>query len=306
IAALTRAVAADPFLAVAYFMRGVCLYNANALNDSVADFNDALTSSEAYKDFDDALRSRPSASDSGEDFRNIDEAIKLGERAHEYLGPYAVPPDCLYRPPTGRVKNSEKKDYLGKSKVVASVEATDNYAGFSGRELKLKTLPRSNSTNDIPTFPGGRPVRSNTTTAVPVRSATVTTPSTLNQRIVGGGVAPSQAPNIRPAVRSRASSLSIQAEFRSNQGRAPAMSVNPIDELMSELDVRDSGGDGGYPPSNGYGAYGRRPDLLRANTASPAGSVSTVGTVADKVCTNTVKQFVHANVYLMVSIHPFR
>ncbi|KAJ3154896.1 hypothetical protein HDU86_004601, partial [Geranomyces michiganensis] len=296
IAALGRSVACDPFLAVAYFMRGVCYYNVNALNESLNDFNDSLTylrgnthidyaqlglafklfacevsfnrglclaamgqMDDAYRDFEDAARSRPppSSQDGGsEDFRNIDEALKLGDRAPEYLGPYAVSPDSIYRPPGGRVKNSEKRDYIGKAKVVASVEATDNYAGFSGRELKMKTLPRSNSTNDIPTFPADRLMRANTSTGVLSRSATVAAPGSA--RVVGGGVTAPNA-NAPPAtmlrpLRNRSSSLGISEQLPPPQlspraggggggggGRQPAISINPIDELMSEL---GSGGGG--------------------------------------------------------------
>ncbi|TPX59353.1 hypothetical protein PhCBS80983_g02500 [Powellomyces hirtus] len=326
IAALGRSVACDPFLAVAYFMRGVCYYNVNALNESLADFNDALTylrgnthidyaqlglafklyacevsfnrglclaamgqMNDAFKDFEDAARSRPPAAESTEDFRNIDEAMKLGDRAPEYLGPYAVSPDSVYRPPSGRVKNSDKKDYMGKAKVVASVEATDNYAGFSGRELKMKTLPRSNSTNDIPTFPTDKLLRSNTSTGVLGRSATVATPGM--PRVVGGGIAP---PTLRP-LRNRSSSLGQQQPFEraATVGRAPAMSINPIDELMSELGKNDDDrsnygsekyGSEKYTPSlnGGYGGSDggdyRRSEYNRSS--SPVGSVSTV---ADKI-----------------------
>ncbi|KAJ3153569.1 hypothetical protein HDU89_000610 [Geranomyces variabilis] len=359
IAALGRSVACDPFLAVAYFMRGVCYYNVNALNESLQDFNDSLTylrgnthidyaqlglafklfscevsfnrglclaamgqMSDAYKDFEDASRSRPPPTESNnEDFGNIDEALKLGDRAPEYLGPYAVSPDSIYRPPGGRVKNSEKRDYIGKAKVVASVEATDNYAGFSGRELKMKTLPRSNSTNDIPMagFPGGRLARANTSTGVLSRSATVAAPGSA--RVVGGGVT---APTMRP-LRNRSSSLGLADPSSAvnggggggggggglgrsaTAGRQPAISINPIDELMSELGgggnedyrngdrdyERDRGGYGGAPSSNnGYGngnrngsAYNRAspPEAARAGTLRSGSPTGTMSTVADKV-----------------------
>ncbi|KAJ3020781.1 hypothetical protein HKX48_000232 [Thoreauomyces humboldtii] len=302
IAALGRSVACDPFLAVGYFMRGVCHYNANALDDSLADFNDALTYlrgnsqidyaqlglsfklfscevsfnrglclaamgqvDEAYKDFDDASRSRPPSSESTEDFRNIDEAMKLGDRAPEFLGPYAVAPDCVYRPPTGRVKNIDFKDYMGKAKVVASVEATDNYAGFSGRELKMKTLPRSNSTNDISAFPLPSLARSNTSTGVLSRSATVTAPG--SSRLVGGGVA---QPSLMRPLRNRSSSLGQNNDFRALPTRVPTLSVNPIDELMSDLGENDDNerGGGGTFSRNGSG-YGRNGSYARGDDGDP-------------------------------------
>ncbi|KAJ3186642.1 hypothetical protein HDU85_007462 [Gaertneriomyces sp. JEL0708] len=190
IQALTRSISCDPYLAVAYYMRGVCLYNSSALNDALQDFNDALTYlrgnafidyaqlglafklhtckvsfnrglclaamgqvEAAVQDFSDAQRSMPSSSDnsSGGDLGQINQALNQPARAHQLFGPFSVPSDLIYAPPKGRVKNAEKRDYIGKAKVVAAVEATNNYAGFSGRELKAKTLPRSNTTGNMNT-----------------------------------------------------------------------------------------------------------------------------------------------------------
>ncbi|KAI8824513.1 uncharacterized protein EV422DRAFT_565200 [Fimicolochytrium jonesii] len=378
ISALTRAVACDPFLAVAYYMRGVCFYNLNALNESLADFGEAITylrgnafidynqlglayklhaceilfnrglvlaamnrMEDAYREFQEALKSRPQ--DGKVTFGNIEEAPRMGSRAPQYLGPYAVPPDTLYRPPSGKVKNSEKKDYIGKAKVVASVEATDNYAGFSGRELKLKTLPRSNSTTDIPTTGVNgramadplarsnttivRPVRANTTTGVLVRSGTVNQP----QRLVAGGVAPSSISQQQPqsaetgVYRSRSTSLGSSASpvpgpirraatvtnIQPQRGTR-AISINPIDELMSELSIdeqderddrgsytdnndryreddRRNGGPSRYSPGNQVNTttinVNRRmmESYDRSVTASPVSSMGSIHTVADKI-----------------------
>ncbi|KAI9014828.1 hypothetical protein BC832DRAFT_618533 [Gaertneriomyces semiglobifer] len=199
IQALTRSISCDPYLAVAYYMRGVCLYNSSALNDALQDFNDALTYlrgnpfidyaqlglafklhtckvsfnrglclaamgqvEAAVQDFSDAQRSMPSPSENtsgggggGGDLGQINQALNQPARAHQLFGPFSVPSDLIYTPPKGRVKNAEKRDYIGKAKVVAAVEATNNYAGFSGRELKAKTLPRSNTTGNINTTGNG-------------------------------------------------------------------------------------------------------------------------------------------------------
>ncbi|TPX67094.1 hypothetical protein SpCBS45565_g03999 [Spizellomyces sp. 'palustris'] len=351
IAALTRAVACDPFLAVAYFMRGVCLYNSNALNDSIADFNDALTylrgnqfidyaqlglpyklysakvsfnrglclaamgqANEAYRDFDDAVRSRPSPSDSQEDLRNMDEALKMGERAPEYLGPYALPPDLIYRPPKGKVKNSDKKDYIGKAKVVASVEATDNYAGFSGRELKMKTLPRAATTGRLPDSRSNGAIVglakastfSGATARLPVRSATTNSPThaispfTMPRRPAPDSLGrsdtfnrsePLSRSNTTSRVRARSSSLTTSTLPRRNdnydysttsRSRTPISEFNPIDELVDELAGNDDGG---------YERYDRpvvqRNELRRANTSSTVSSAfsafSSTSSVVDKV-----------------------
>ncbi|KNC96546.1 uncharacterized protein SPPG_08134 [Spizellomyces punctatus DAOM BR117] len=349
IAALTRSVACDPFLAVAYFMRGVCLYNSNALNDSLADFNDALTylrgnqfidyaqlglpyklysakvsfnrglclaamgqANEAYRDFDDAVRSRPSPSDSQEDLGNMDEALKMGERAPEYLGPYALPPDLIYRPPKGKVKNSDKKDYIGKAKVVASVEATDNYAGFSGRELKMKTLPRAATTGRMlePRSNGASgglaksaTISGATTRGLPVRSATTNSPTramspfTMPRRPAPDSLGrsdtfnrsePLSRSNTTSRVRARSSSLASNTLPRNrnenydysttSRSRAPVSEFNPIDELVDEL----AGNDDDYERYNRPAV--QRNELRRANTASTVSSAfSSTSSVADKV-----------------------
>ncbi|KAF9437818.1 hypothetical protein BGZ76_010982 [Entomortierella beljakovae] len=46
---------------------------------------------------------------------------------------FTVPQGVLYRPAESKVKNSKKKDYLGNSKVIAAVDATDEFAGFKGK-----------------------------------------------------------------------------------------------------------------------------------------------------------------------------
>ncbi|KAF9116020.1 hypothetical protein BGX27_005253 [Mortierella sp. AM989] len=45
---------------------------------------------------------------------------------------FTVPQGVLYRPAESKVKNSKKKDYLGNSKVIAAVDAKDDFAGFKG------------------------------------------------------------------------------------------------------------------------------------------------------------------------------
>ncbi|KAF9404677.1 hypothetical protein BGZ94_004013 [Podila epigama] len=46
---------------------------------------------------------------------------------------FTVPHGVLYRPPESKVKNSKKKDYLGNSKVIAAIDASDSFAGFQGK-----------------------------------------------------------------------------------------------------------------------------------------------------------------------------
>jgi len=46
---------------------------------------------------------------------------------------FTVPQGVLYRPAESKVKNSKKKDYLGNSKVIAALDATDQFTGFQGK-----------------------------------------------------------------------------------------------------------------------------------------------------------------------------
>ncbi|KAF9433643.1 hypothetical protein BGZ76_009175 [Entomortierella beljakovae] len=46
---------------------------------------------------------------------------------------FTVPQGVLYRPPESKVKNSKKKDYLGNSKVIAAIDASDSFTGFNGK-----------------------------------------------------------------------------------------------------------------------------------------------------------------------------
>ncbi|KAI8852280.1 hypothetical protein BC829DRAFT_440726 [Chytridium lagenaria] len=161
IASLTRAIACDVYMAVSYFQRGVCFYLKGMLPESLADFTDALAFlrgnllidytqlglsfklfacevsfnrglcfaalnqvGAALADFDDAMRTRPL--DGSKDYRIFEEAIRYEHRCVDYW----------------KIKNTEKVDYLGKSKVVAAVDENDNFAGFSGSRIKAETLHR--------------------------------------------------------------------------------------------------------------------------------------------------------------------
>ncbi|KAI8594325.1 hypothetical protein EDD21DRAFT_314613, partial [Dissophora ornata] len=46
---------------------------------------------------------------------------------------FTLPEGVLYRPPESKVKNSKKKDYLGSSKVIAAIDASDSFSGFKGK-----------------------------------------------------------------------------------------------------------------------------------------------------------------------------
>ncbi|KAJ3102021.1 hypothetical protein HDU96_009782 [Phlyctochytrium bullatum] len=181
IASLTRAIACDVYMAVAYFQRGVCFYLKGNFPECLADFTDSLAFlrgnllidytqlglnfrlyacevsynrglcfaalgqiDAALADFDDAINTKPL--DSADDYRRIDDAIANVQRCNVVCPPYQVPATCIYRPPAGKVKNAEKVNYLGKSKVVAAIDENDTFAGFSGTKLKAETLSRKANT----------------------------------------------------------------------------------------------------------------------------------------------------------------
>lgn len=59
-----------------------------------------------------------------------------GNLDEDYL-PFSVPEGLLYRPSSFKVKNTEKVDFLGSSKVIASLDEEDNYVGFVGPKVDL-------------------------------------------------------------------------------------------------------------------------------------------------------------------------
>ncbi|KAK3825680.1 MAG: hypothetical protein J3Q66DRAFT_328326 [Benniella sp.] len=68
---------------------------------------------------------------------------------------FTVPHGVLYRPPESKVKNSKKKDYLGNSKVIAAIDATDSFTGFQGKsawqvQMSGPTNVAAASSSDIP------------------------------------------------------------------------------------------------------------------------------------------------------------
>ncbi|KAI9207902.1 uncharacterized protein BJ171DRAFT_565649 [Polychytrium aggregatum] len=196
--ALTRSVACDPYLAVSLFQRGTCFYNQGLFRDAVQDFTAAYSNmrgnqdidytqlglgfklyaahilfnrglayvglqqtDKGIADFNEALRNRSA----DRDFDILDEAVSLGADAHRVLSPFYVPANAIYRPDENKVKNSDKVDYLGSSKVVAASENSDGFVGFSGRQ-QAATLGRT---------PTARPIARTVTENVPP-SRTVTLP----------------------------------------------------------------------------------------------------------------------------------
>ncbi|MCJ1472567.1 hypothetical protein MMC13_001216 [Lambiella insularis] len=73
------------------------------------------------------------------DHEVIDEAIK--EEAEGYTV-FSIPVGVVYRPNSAKVKNLKTKDYLGKARLIASVNPANSTTNFAGPELKREKTIR--------------------------------------------------------------------------------------------------------------------------------------------------------------------
>jgi hypothetical protein len=69
----------------------------------------------------------------------IDEAIR--DQAEGYTV-FSVPVGVIFRPSDAKIKNAQKKDYLGQAKLIAATDARDGFTGFTGAEIK-RVMPLS-------------------------------------------------------------------------------------------------------------------------------------------------------------------
>ncbi|KAJ3246808.1 hypothetical protein HDU78_006115 [Chytriomyces hyalinus] len=174
IAALSKAIACDKYMAIAYYVRGILFFRRDFFVEAIADFSDALETMRsnliidytqlgmahklhafeiafnrglcysakgnmdaAITDFDDADRLHPSSGDKLALEEKIDQAVDLGERAVDYVNVYEMDyAKAVFKPSEEKVKNAKRVNYLGASKVVAGVDETDAFAGFSGTLVK--------------------------------------------------------------------------------------------------------------------------------------------------------------------------
>jgi hypothetical protein len=66
--------------------------------------------------------------------RVLTQAWKNGQ-LRQYM-PFAVPEGLIYKPPKAKIENADCRDFLGKSKVIASLDPTDNFIGFTAPKLR--------------------------------------------------------------------------------------------------------------------------------------------------------------------------
>jgi hypothetical protein len=56
---------------------------------------------------------------------------------------FSIPVGVIYRPNEAKVKNLRVKDYLGKAKLIATVDQSNAFTGFAGAEIKRMNGPEA-------------------------------------------------------------------------------------------------------------------------------------------------------------------
>nr|XP_047928738.1 neutrophil cytosol factor 2 [Anser cygnoides] len=188
--AFTQSISCDKHLAVAYFQRGTVFYRRQNHEMAVKDFKEALAQLRGnqlidYKIL--GLRYRLFACEilynialvyaTMEDWKKAEEHLTLAacmksepqhnkiDRAMEAILKQklyelvAIPPGKLFRPNEKQVAQLEKKDYLGKAMVVASVVDKDDFSGFAPLQPQASGPPPRPKTPEILKALEGQPHR---------------------------------------------------------------------------------------------------------------------------------------------------
>ncbi|XP_009948620.1 PREDICTED: neutrophil cytosol factor 2 [Leptosomus discolor] len=188
--AFTRSISCDKHLAVAYFQRGTVFYRRQNHEKAIEDFKEALAQLRGnqlidYKIL--GLRYRLFACEilynialvyaTVEDWKKSEEYLALAmslksepqhnkiDRAMEAILKQklcelvAIPAGKLFRPNEKQVAQLEKKDYLGKATVVASVVDKDDFSGFAPLQPQASGPPPRPKTPEILRALEGQPHR---------------------------------------------------------------------------------------------------------------------------------------------------
>uniref|UniRef100_A0A8C5U6Z3 Neutrophil cytosolic factor 2 n=1 Tax=Malurus cyaneus samueli TaxID=2593467 RepID=A0A8C5U6Z3_9PASS len=186
--AFTRSIGCDKHLAVAYFQRGTVSYRSHA--KAIEDFKEALAQLRGNRLIDYkilGLRYRLFACEilynialvfaTMENWAKAEEHLTLAmsmksepqhskiDRAMEAILKQklcelaAIPAGKLFRPNEKQVAQLEKKDYLGKAMVVASVVDKDNFSGFAPLQPQASGPPPRPKTPEILRALQGQPHR---------------------------------------------------------------------------------------------------------------------------------------------------
>ncbi|OXB55433.1 hypothetical protein ASZ78_007107 [Callipepla squamata] len=182
--ALTQSISCDKHLAVAYFQRGTVFYKRHNHEMALKDFKEALAQLRGnqlidYKIL--GLRYRLFACEilynialvyaTMEDWKKAEEHLTLAmssksepqhnkiDRAMEAILVRSTVPGKLFRPNEKQVAQLEKKDYLGKATVVASVVDKDSFSGFAPLQPQASGPPPRPKTPEILRALEGQPHR---------------------------------------------------------------------------------------------------------------------------------------------------
>ncbi|NWS94343.1 NCF2 factor, partial [Mionectes macconnelli] len=188
--AFTRSIGCDKHLAVAYFQRGTVFYRRQNNGKAIEDFKEALAQLRGnqlidYKIL--GLRYRLFACEvlynialvyaTMENWQKAEEHLTLAmsmksepqhnkiDRAMEAILKQklcelvAIPVGKLFRPNEKQVAQLEKKDYLGKAMVVASVVDKDDFSGFAPLQPQTSGPPPRPKTPEILRALQGQPHR---------------------------------------------------------------------------------------------------------------------------------------------------
>ncbi|NXD24155.1 NCF2 factor, partial [Spelaeornis formosus] len=188
--ALTRSIGCDKHLAVAYFQRGTVFYQRQNYGKAIEDFKEALAQlrgnqlidykilglryrlfaceilcnialvyatmenwekAEEHLTLAISMKSEPQHS-------KIDRAMEaiLKQKLYELV---AIPAGKVFRPNEKQVAQLEKKDYLGKAMVVASVVDKDDFSGFAPLQPQASGPPPRPKTPEILRALRGQPHR---------------------------------------------------------------------------------------------------------------------------------------------------
>ncbi|XP_074858766.1 neutrophil cytosol factor 2 [Carettochelys insculpta] len=188
--AFTRSINCDKHLAVAYFQRGTVFYRKENYELAIEDFKEALAQLRGNQLIDykilglqfrlfscEVLYNIALNYAKLEDWRRAEEHLTLAtgmksepwhnkiDRAmqailkHQLFEPVVIPLGKLFRPNEKQVAQLEKKDYLGKATVVASVVDKDSFSGFAPLQPQTCSPPPRPKTPEILRALEGEPHR---------------------------------------------------------------------------------------------------------------------------------------------------
>ncbi|KFV80062.1 Neutrophil cytosol factor 2, partial [Struthio camelus australis] len=188
--AFTQSISCDKHLAVAYFQRGTVFYKQEHHETAIKDFKEALAQLRGnqlidykilglqYKLFAcEILYNIALVYATMEDWKKAEEHLTLAmslksEPQHNKIDKameailkqklynlVAIPTGKLFRPNEKQVAQLEKKDYLGKATVVASVVDKDSFSGFAPLQPQASSPPPRPKTPEILRALEGQPHR---------------------------------------------------------------------------------------------------------------------------------------------------